>query len=343
LNYWEDVVAQTIQIVVPMAGYGSRMRPHTWSKAKPLIEVAGKTVIDFVLAQFKTLSANWQPEYVFVVSPFQLDQVNSYIKEFHSEKKVFYVVQEIMRGQADALFLARDHLHGPMLMSFSDTLIETDLAVLDSVDYDGLAWVKPVPDPRRFGVAAVDPQGWVTRMIEKPQDVENNRAVVGFYYFRSGDALMQSIQEQMQRNISLKNEFFLTDSINVMLEHGARFRTQTVDVWLDAGIPDALLEANRYYLDHGYDNSAKAALRPGVAVIPPVYIAPDAQISASVIGPHVSIGSGVKADHVVISDSIVETGASLSHQLIKESHIGRNVVMNGIAHKLEIGDNSSVK
>ncbi|HWQ46885.1 MAG TPA: hypothetical protein VN376_08465, partial [Longilinea sp.] len=151
------------------------------------------------------------------------------------------------------------------------------------------------------------------------------------------------IQEQMQRNISLKGEYFLTDSINVMLEHGAKFRTNTVEVWLDAGIPDALLETNRYYLDHGNDNSAKAALRPGVAVIPPVYIAPDAQISASVIGPHVSVGAGVKLDHVIVSDSIIEAGTCLSHQLVKESHIGRNVVLNGTAHKIDIGDNSSIK
>jgi glucose-1-phosphate thymidylyltransferase len=271
-------LTDSISIAIPMAGYGTRMRPHTWSKAKPLIHLAGKTVLDYVLAQFDTLPGVESAQWVFICSPFQLDQVKEYMEKAHPEKKVEYVVQAVMRGQSDALYLAKEFLHGPMLMSFADTLIETDLAFLPGVQHDGVAWVNEVPDPRRFGVAEVDSKGFVTRMVEKPADIHNNRVVVGFYYFKSGEHLMKAIEEQVKRGISLKGEYFVTDTINVMLEDGAIFTTNSVVTWLDAGTRDATLETNRYLLERGNDNSVDAARHGGVKVIPPVFIPADARL-----------------------------------------------------------------
>ena len=332
---------QTLKIAVPMAGLGTRMRPHTYSKPKPLIALAGKTVLDYVLDQFRSLPGDWEVEYVFIVGPTQLEQVQEYMCDRHAEKVVHFVVQEKMRGQSDALYLAREYLHGPMLMAFSDTLVETDLSAITRPDLDGMAWVRTVPDPRRFGVAQLNEQGFITRLIEKPQDLDNNLVVVGFYFFRQGEELVDAIAEQMKRNLTLKDEFFLADAINILLERGAKMRTQEVNAWMDAGMPDALLETNRYLLENGRDNSAQAVQNhPGVAIIPPVFISPKAKITASVIGPHVSIGEDCCLNQVVVSNSILEEGAQVEHMILSGSHLGRDVNVHGQVTHLNLGDQS---
>lgn len=336
-------MGDTLKIAVPMAGLGSRMRPHTWSKPKPLIALAGRTVLDYVLEQFNSLPKTLEVEYIFIIGPNQREQVEAHMRQHHPEKTVHYVIQEVMRGQSDALYLAREHMHGALLMAFSDTLIETDLSNLDQVAEDGLAWVRPVEDPRRFGVAVVNAEGWVTQLVEKPQDMTNNLVVVGFYYFKSAEELMSAIEEQFQRNLTLKNEYFLADAVNILLERGARMRTRRVDVWLDAGIPDAVLETNRHLLEHGKDNSAEAAQRAGVAVIPPVYIDPAAQVQRAVIGPHVSIGAGCRLEDVVIRNSVVDADSQLRGLVVSDSLIGRQVLAEGKPRQLNLGDNTWLK
>lgn len=336
-------MTDALSIAIPMAGHGTRMRPHTWSKAKPLIHLAGKTVLDYALAQFDTLPGIETARWVFICSPFQLDQVKEYMEKVHPAKKVEYVVQAVMRGQSDALYLAREYLQGPMLMSFSDTLIETDLSFLPAVQEDGIAWVKEVPDPRRFGVAEVDATGLVTRMVEKPADIHNNRVVVGFYYFKSGARLMKAIEEQVRRGISLKGEYFVTDTINVLLEDGAVFTTKSVETWLDAGTREATLETNRYLLERGNDNSAEAARHAGIKVNPPVFIPADAKLEGCTIGPHVSLAEGVQMRNVTVSDAIVERGAKVEESTLTHSHLGRDVVVKGAKGSLNLGDNAIVE
>lgn len=331
---------KTLKITVPMAGLGTRMRPHTWSKPKPLIALAGKTVLDFVLEQFDSALDRAEVEYVLILGPNQREQVEPYLKAHHPNKRVHFVLQELMRGQSDALYLAREYLKGPMLMAFSDTLIESDLSDLDGLDVDGIAFVKPVDDPRRFGVARLDDDGWVTRLVEKPQDFSNNLVLVGFYYFRRAEDLISAIEEQLRRGVTLKNEYFLADAINIMLERGSRFRTREVDVWLDAGIPETVLETNRYLLEHGRDNSAEASRREGVAVVPPVYIHPSAVIESSVIGPHVSVGKDCHLQRVVISNSVIDECSSIKEMVIKDALLGRHVKVEGQAERLNLGDHS---
>jgi glucose-1-phosphate thymidylyltransferase len=334
-------MTQTLKIAVPMAGLGTRMRPHTYSKPKPLIALAGKTVLDYVLEQFNSLPDSLDIEYVFIVGPTQLEQVQEHMQVHHPEKVVHFVTQEKMRGQSDALFLAHEYLKGPMLMAFSDTLVETDLSTVLHCDLDGMAWVRAVPDPRRFGVAKLNGEGFITQLVEKPQDLDNNLVVVGFYYFRRAEDLMAAIQEQMNRNVTLKNEFFLADAVNILLERGAKMRTQEVSAWMDAGMPDALLETNRYLLDHGRDNSAQAAQEhPGVAVIPPVFISSNANIQASVVGPYVSIGEECQLNQVVVRNSILEEGAQVEHMILDGSHLGRDVQVHGQVTRLNLGDQS---
>ena len=330
-----------INVIIPMAGLGTRLRPHTWSKPKPLVSVAGKAVLGHVLDMFAGLSQSTQVEMVFIVG-YMGDQAEAYVKEYYPNIKAHYIVQDEMRGQSHAISLARDFLYGPTIVTFVDTMIETNLAILANEPAEAVAWVKPVPDPRRFGVAVVDQYGWVQRLIEKPADMNNNLVVVGFYYFRRGEDLLSAIEQQILQGISLKNEFYLVDAINIMLGQGTRMRIQPVEVWLDAGTPETLLDTNRYLLEHGRDNSAEVALRPGVVVNPPVFVHPSAEVRNSILGPYVSVGAGCVIDTSIIRDSILEEEAQGSGVILKGSLVGRRAVISGRPGKINAGDQTEV-
>jgi len=333
---------ETLKVVIPMAGYGTRLRPQTWSRPKQLISMAGKTVIEHVLDMFSTLPEGMEAEYVFVVG-YLGDKIQAFMDEEYPELTIHYVEQKEMRGQSHAIYLAEQYIQGPMLMVFADTLIETDLSFLSEEQSDIVAWVKPVPDPRRFGVAELGKDGYVTRLIEKPKAMDNNLAVVGFYYFKEGELLVEAIEKQIERDIKLKGEYFLADAINIMLEeHDLRMRTEKVGVWLDAGTPSALLETNRYLLDHGRDNSQDAANRDGVKVIPPVYVHPEAQVLDSVLGPHVAVGPGCEISGSVIKNSVIEKNSKVTHVILEDTLIGQDAEVGGEASTVNIGDHSTI-
>ncbi len=334
---------KTLKIAIPMAGFGTRMRPHTWSKAKPLVAVAGRTVLDYVLDQFKTLPADTQKEYIFIVGSYQLDQVSQYMRDHYPQLTCHFVVQEEMLGQSHALYQAKDYLQdSPVLMTFSDTLIETDLGVLAETDFQAAVWVRAVPDPRRFGVAVTDQAGWVTKLVEKPDSMENNLAMVGFYYFENGNDLIAAIEEQQARQLTLKGEFFLADAVNIMLEKGIKMRTQKAQAWLDAGLPDAVLETNRYFLEHGHDNSDTYQAE-GVSIIPPVFIHPSAQITSSVIGPHASIGAKCVISDAIIRNSVLDSETEVKATILEGTLLGKKVQVSGTTQQLNLGDNAAIK
>jgi glucose-1-phosphate thymidylyltransferase len=331
-------VTKPLKIVIPMAGFGTRLRPLTWSKPKPLVSLSGKTVLDYLVDMFHTVPGIDQAEFVFILGPTMGDQIQDYTAQHYPDLQVNYPIQPEMKGQSDAFWQAREFLHGPMLMAFSDTLIENDFSFLSGETADAIAWVKPVPDPRRFGVAEVDENGWVTKLIEKPENIDNNLVVVGCYYFREAEELLSAIEEQKQQGISLKGEYYLVDAINIMLAHGLKMRVETVETWLDAGTSAAILETNRYLMDHGRDNSRQWADHPDSLIIPPVNIHPDAQIADSVLGPHVSIGESVQVKRCIIKDSIIGSGTKITDSRLASSLIGHNTTITGISGKLNLGD-----
>lgn len=339
-------MAETLKIVIPMAGWGTRMRPHTWSKPKSLVSVAGKSALEHLMDGFETLPDPKYTEYIFIVGPYLGEtQIPKFIAENYPDITAHFVVQAEMKGQSHALYLARQYLTGPTLMIFADTLIDTDFSFLEREKSSVVAWVKPVPDPRRFGVAEVGKDGWVRRFIEKPESMENNLAVVGCYYFRRGEDLMAAIEEQFNRDVQFKNEFFLTDSISIMIEHGALVRTETVDTWLDTGTIDATLETNKILLSK---LEAKPAGREGVEIREPVFIHDKARVENSVIGPNASIGAGCQISGSAIEDSIIESGCEIKNAALTHSFIGVGARIKGRGAgegpvSLNVGDNSDVR
>ncbi len=330
-----------LKVVIPMAGLGTRLRPHTWSKPKQLVSVAGKTVLDHVLDSLSSLPAAWDIELVNIVG-YLGDQIEEHLRANYPNLKSHFIVQENPLGQSHAIKLAEEYLHGPMLIVFADTLIQSDLSCLIDEPAEAVAWVKPVPDPRRFGVAELGENGWVKRLIEKPQDVTNNLAVVGFYYFKDAQALVSAIDEQIERDLQLKGEYYLADAINIMLEKGLKMHTQQVRVWLDAGTPEALLETNRYLLEHGKDNSAEAGQRPDVVIFPPVFIHSTVQLIGSIVGPNVSLGAGCVVENCIIRDSILEEEAHITRVILEKSLVGRRAHISRRAGIINAGDNTEV-
>ena len=337
---------ETLKIVIPMAGWGTRMRPHTWSKPKPLVGLAGRTTLDYLLDMFQTVPDPKRTEYVFIVGPYLGEtQIPDFIAKHYPDIKAHYVVQGEMKGQSHALYLARQFLGGPMMMCFSDTLLEVDFSSLEREKSDGVAWVKEIEDPRRFGVAEVNKQGWVTKLIEKPQTKENNLALVGCYYFKSSENLMAAIEEQMARNVQLKNEFFLVDAINIMLERHAVMRAEKIETWLDTGTIEATLETNRYLLERN-QHKTQSAKRNGVKVIEPAFIDESAEVEDSTIGPYASIGKNCKICGSHIENSIIEAECEIKNAALNGSMVGKQAKIEGKgtrdAYTLNIGDNSSV-
>ena len=343
-------MTQNLKIVIPMAGWGTRMRPHTWSKPKPLVSVAGKASLDHLMDTFNTLPADFAVEYVFIVGTFLGEiQIPAYIAKHYPEITAHYIVQTEMKGQSHAIYLTKEYLDGPMMMIFSDTLIETDFSFLDEEKADLVAWVKPVPDPRRFGVAVADDNGKISGLVEKPDSMENNLALVGCYYFKESADLLTAIEAQIKRNVMLKNEYFLADAINIMFENGAEGRVEEVgDYWLDTGTIDATLETNAALLAVLQVEKPESLNVEDVEIVEPVAIHPSAKISNSKIGPNVTVGADCKISDSQIDDSIVEAGTRIHASVLTHSLIGNQAQIEGVGEgenpaSLNIGDHSWVK
>lgn len=321
-----------MQVVLPVAGFGSRMRPHTWSKPKPLLHVAGNTVLGHTLDKLADLNVD---EVIFVTG-WLGEQIQDWVKRRYAFN-ARYVVQEKLEGQAHAIYLAKDYLSGPCLVIFVDTIFEANLAMLETVDADGVIYIQEVDDPRDFGVV-VEENGRVIRYVEKPETMDNRKTTVGVFWFREGQALTSSIAHMLENNIRTKGEFYLADAVNVMLERGAHFISEPVSLWEDCGQPETILKTNRTLLSHGHASAQVQGTN--CVIIPPVYVAPSAQLENAIIGPYVSVDENARIVSSILRDSIIESGAVIENSLLENSIIGRRAVLRGRREQINVGDNS---
>lgn len=325
-----------MNVIIPLAGFGTRLRPHTYTRPKPLINVAGKPVLGHILDKLKDLNIG---EIVFIVG-YLGDLVKDYV-EANYDFETHYVEQKELLGQAHAIFLARDLVEGPTLILFVDTLFEANLSRLQQETDDGVIYVKEVEDPRRFGVTLVNEQGVITRLIEKPSSMADNLAVIGLYYVKDIQRLMAAIKSLMDKNIQTKGEFYLADALQLMIDDGAVLRPEPVSVWLDCGKPETVLETNRYLLKHNMDNSAEVSSINSI-IIPPVHIHPTVKIKNSIIGPYVTVAANCEIEDSLLRDSIVDEESYIKDAMLDRSLIGRKVDLIGRYRQLNLGDSAQI-
>ncbi len=343
-----------MKVLIPAAGLGTRLRPHTYHRPKPLLHVAGATVLDHVLDRLQSLPIE---EMIFIVGHLG-DQL-----EAHARKRVTvplrFVTQAELKGQAHAISLAASWLSGPLLIIFVDTIFETDLSGLELTGRDGVIFVREVADPRRFGVVLLDDDGFITQFVEKSAEPKSNLAIAGLYYLRDGAWLARSVHKLLELGIQTKGEYYLADALQLMVSEGARFLTRRLTIWEDCGTREALLSANRYLLGQMAGGGAADAtvvasvLRPPVQIAsgarlcdsvigPYVFVGKDCRIDSSVVGPYVSLADGASVVGSVVRDSIIEAGATLSGARLEASLIGADVLVRDAGQQLSLGDGSQL-
>ena len=322
-----------MKVIIPLAGFGTRLRPHTYTKPKPLISVAGKAVLGHILDKL----AGVEMEEIIFILGYLGDQIRDYVA-VHYDFPARYLEQADLKGQAHAISLAKGHVSGPVLIIFVDTIFDTDLSALKNEPSDGILWVKEVEDPRRFGVVVTE-QGFITRLVEKPRTPVSNLAVIGLYYIKDSTLLMDCISELIEKDIKTQGEYFLADALQLMIDRGSKFVARTVEVWEDCGKPETVLHTNRYLLEHG---GAQELKTDNSVLISPVYIEKSAVIKDSVVGPYVSVAGGATITRSIIRDSIINENAHIEDANLSQSLIGKDAVVCGSAQRLNVGDSSQV-
>jgi glucose-1-phosphate thymidylyltransferase len=323
-----------MQVIIPLAGKGTRLRPHTHLVPKPLLKVAGRPVMDWVMDRLEGLDVE---ELIFITGHLK-EQVEQYARTRYSIPSL-YIEQKVQDGTAGAVNLARPHVHGAILIIFVDTVFEADLTLINRSDADGIIWAKEVEDYQRFGVVVTDAQGYMTRIVEKPSTPISKLANIGLYYIRDVEALWAGIDHVLTSPAN-RGEFFLTDAFQHMIEHGRRMLTAEVGGWYDCGKLDTLLETNETLLRKGY---ARRREFPGVTVIDPVLIEDGVVVERSTIGPNVTLEAGTRVADSTLEHTLVGRDALITASSLRASLLGDGVVVDRLSGSASLGNHSEVR
>lgn len=334
-----------MKIIVPMAGMGKRMRPHTHTTAKPLLPIAGKPIVQRLVEDLAAVAGEPIEEVAYVVHPSFGPQVEEELKAIATSigGKGTIHYQEQALGTAHAILCAQSALEGPVIVAFADTLFRAQLK-LDK-DCDGVIWVNKVDDPRPFGVVKLDDQGIITEFVEKPQEFVSDLAIIGIYYFADGERLRREMQYLIDNDIKDKGEYQLTNAMENMKRQGARFKAGSVDVWMDCGNKNAMVDTNTKVLGFLHGDTALVAgsvKRQNSVVIEPCFIGENVTLTNSVVGPHVSVGAGSVITGSVVRNSILGTDARVDDAVVANSIIGRRAQVRGHALDLSLSDDSTL-
>ena len=333
-----------MKIIVPMAGRGSRLRPHTLTVPKPLIPIAGKPIVQRLVEDIVKVCGEKVDEIAFIIGDFgkETEENLKAIAEGLGAKGSIYTQDEPL-GTAHAIMCAGPSITGNVVVAFADTLFRADFT-LDSSS-DGVIWTKKVEDPSAFGVVKKNEEGFITDFIEKPETFVSDEAIIGIYYFKDGDFLKSELQYLLDNNIKDKGEFQLTNALENMKDKGSKFTSGTVNEWMDCGNKDVTVETNGKILGFVQNDeqlqSSKATIQNS-EIIEPCYIAEGAVIKNSKVGPLVSVGSNTIIEDSTIDNTIIQNDSHVMNAQLSNSMIGNKAVFNGKYSSVSIGDYSKV-
>jgi glucose-1-phosphate thymidylyltransferase len=325
-----------MKVIIPLAGKGTRLRPHTYVTPKPMMKVAGKPVMSYILDDLEKLG---NVEQVIYITGHLKEKVEEFARASLDIPSVF-IEQKVQDGTAGAIALARDYVDQPVLIIFVDTIFDADLSVVKTIDADGIIWVKEVEDYQRFGVVVTDKDGNMTQIVEKPKIPISKRANIGLYYIRNWKLLFEGIDHVLRSPMN-QGEYFLTDAFQYMIEKGAKIKVIDVEGWYDAGKIETMLETNQTMLTKG--RARRPQSLDGCTIVDPVYIEDNVTLKGSRIGPNVSVGEGSVIEDSEISHSIIGNGARILRSKLRNSLIGDEARLEGFSGEVTIGDHSEVK
>ena len=325
-----------MKVIIPLAGKGTRLRPHTHITPKPMLKVAGKPVMAYVMDDVAKLGG---VEQVVYITGHLKEKVEEFARTSYDLPAVF-VEQVVQDGTAGAVALARPYVDQPVLIVFVDTIFDADLSIVKTTDADGIIWVKEVEDYQRFGVVVTDAEGNMTKIVEKPSTPISRRANIGLYYIRNWKLLYEGIDHVLKQPKN-KGEYYLTDAFQYMIDKGAKIRVVDVEGWYDAGKLDTLLETNAAMLARGRARKP-ATLGDGARVVDPVYIEDGVTITNSTVGPNVSVLAGTVIDGSTVRDSVIGAKTRIRGSALSNSLIGDSVLIEGLKGEGTIGDDSEV-
>jgi glucose-1-phosphate thymidylyltransferase len=328
-----------IKVIIPVAGIGSKLRPHTHTQPKSLVPVAGKAILSHIVEYL--MQAGFT-DFVFVIG-YLGEKIEEHIKDKYPDLKASFVLQSPREGTGHAIWTARDYIQGDneMLIVLGDTIFDFDFKSVINENISALA-VKKVDDPRTFGVVELNDAGIITKLVEKPKMPKSNLALAGVYYIKEGAFLMKCLDQMISTGNKTNDEYTLTDAIMAMVTEGIKLKTFQIGNWMDCGSRLGLLSTNATMLKRLKENTEIKYRFPNTIVIEPVSIAENCRISDSIIGPNVSIGEHTIISTSIISDSIIGSYSQLETATLHHSVIGSDAYLKGFSQSLNIGDSTEI-
>jgi len=334
-----------MKVIVPMAGRGSRLRPHTLTVPKPLVPVGGKPIVHRLVEDIAAVCAEKIEEIAFVVGDFGAEVENELLavaEKLGAKGSIHYQTQPL--GTAHAVLCAAEKLSGPVVVAFADTLFRANFKI--NQEDEGILWVKQIDDPSAFGVIKMNEKGEIIDFVEKPKEFVSDLAMIGIYYFKHGEKLRKELEYLIDNNIIKSGEYQLPDALRRLTEAGYVFKPGEVNEWLDCGNKEVTVHTNQRVLEFDWE-AQKQLVHESVeiensVIIPPCFVGKNVKISNSIIGPHVSLGAGTEVVNSNISNSIVQQDTSLKNVVMADSMIGSKVAYQGQALDLSLGDFTTI-
>ncbi|MFA8433897.1 MAG: sugar phosphate nucleotidyltransferase [Marinifilaceae bacterium] len=328
-----------MKIIVPMAGMGKRMRPHTLTVPKPLIPIAGKPIVQRLVEEIAKVSKEAVEEIAFIIGDFG-EAVENNLKEIAANlgaKASIYYQHEAL-GTGHAIYCAEPSLDGKVVVAFADTLFKADFKLDD--ESDSVIWVQQVDDPSAFGVVKLNGEGEITDFVEKPKDFVSDLAIIGIYYFKNGSNLKSELKYLLDNKVVVNGEYQLTDALENMKNKGLKFKPGQVKEWMDCGNKDATVHTNQRILEYHKDDELVCPSSQNInsVIIPPCYIGKNVRIENSVIGPHVSVGANTVVNNSLVRNTIIQRNSKIENLNVENSMIGNHVDIVGDVTELSVGD-----